>query len=284
MVDLGDIDDPVLVFGGPYGNLEATRSVIEAGASAGVAHERMICTGDTVAYGADPRDTVALLREAGIVVVMGNCEESLAAGAADCGCGYAKDGACDTWSVQWFAYCGRQLTADCKHWMGALPRSVTFAVASRRIRVIHGGVGEINRYVFASTAAHLKRTEIAHAEADGVIGGHSGLPFTERIGDSLWHNPGVIGVPANDGTPRVWYSVLSPVGDGIEVVHHSLPYDHEAAARKIRAAPGLPDAYADALESGLWPSLEILPAAERAATGRPLTPTPALWPHRGARR
>ena len=250
---------------------------------AGVSPERTICTGDTVAYCADPAATVALLREAGIHVVMGNCEESLASGATDCGCGYAKDSACDAWSAQWFAYCGRQISADSRRWMGALPRSITFGMAGRRIRVIHGGVGEINRYVFPSTPRRVKRTEIAEADAHGVIGGHSGLPFTERIGDLLWHNPGVIGVPANDGTLRVWYSVLSPARGGIEVAHHSLGYDHAAAARKIRAAPGLPDAYAEALESGLWPSLDILPVAERAATGRALTPAPALWPAAAAR-
>ena len=37
---------------------------------------------------------------------------------------------------------------------------------------------------------------------DGVIGGHCGLPFTKVVGDRLWHNPGAIGMPANDGTPR----------------------------------------------------------------------------------
>ena len=281
MVHLGNLDGPVLVFGGPYGNLEATRAVLEAADRAGVPPERTVCTGDIVAYCADPGATVSLLREAGIAVVMGNCEEALAADAADCGCGYAEGSQCDAWSAQWYTYCGRELTSECKRWMGALPRSLTFGLAGRRVRVIHGGVGEINRYVFASTSAGVKRSEIAEAGADAVIGGHSGLPFTEQIGETLWHNPGVIGVPANDGSPRVWYGVLSPTGGGIEVAHHALAYDHAAAAEKIRATAALPDAYAEALESGNWPSLDILPAAERAATGHRLAPAPVLWPRRG---
>jgi hypothetical protein len=32
----------------------------------------------------------------------------------------------------------------------------------------------------------------------------------------------------------------------------------------------LPEGYADGLETGLWPSLDILPDAERAATGEAL--------------
>ncbi len=276
MVDIGDLEGPILAFGGPYGNLEATRAVLEAADQAGIPPERIICTGDTVAYCADPAATARLLREAGIIVVMGNCEESLASGASDCGCGYDQGSQCDTWSAQWFAYCGRHLTTDLKRWMGALPRSVTFALAGRTFRVIHGGVGEINRYVFASTPQEVKRGEIGRAGAEAVIGGHSGLPFTERINDSLWHNPGVVGLPSNDGTPRVWYGMLSPAAAGIEVTHHVLSYDHAAASRKIRAVRGLPQAYAGALESGTWPSLDILPRTERAATGRPLAPAPVL--------
>lgn len=278
MVHIGDFDRPVLAFGGPYGNLEATRAVLEAARRAGIPPSRTICTGDTPAYCADPDATVALLRDAGIVVVMGNCEESLSSEAAECGCGYAQGSHCDRWSAQWFAFCAVRLGADAKRWMGALPRSVTFTLAGRRLRTIHGGVKKVNRYVFASTPSAVKAVEIAEADAEGVIAGHCGLPFTERIGDTLWHNPGVIGLPANDGTPRAWYSVLTPVNGGIDITHHALAYEHAAAAEKIRAVPELPAVYAEALVSGLWPSTEILPKPERALAGRPLAPEPVLWP------
>ena len=284
MVHIGDFDRPVLLFGGPYGNLEATLAVLEAARGAGIPPERTICTGDTLAYCADPEATVALIRDAGIVVVMGNCEESLSNGAAECGCGYAQGSQCDRWSAQWFAFCAARLSADAKRWMRALPRSVTFTLAGRRFHTIHGGVSEISRYVFASTASAIKAAEIADADAEGVIGGHCGLPFTERIGDSLWHNPGVIGLPANDGTPRVWYSVLSPAPAGISIAHHGLDYDHGRAAEKIRAVPELPWVYASALESGRWPNMDILPKAERAAAGRALAPAKLLWPRPAERR
>ena len=284
MVHIGDFDRPVLAFGGSYGNLEATQAVLEAADRAGIPAERTICTGDAVAHCADPGATVALIRDAGIVVVMGNCEESLSSRAAECGCGYAQGSQCDIWSAQWFAFCAARLSADAKRWMGALPRSVAFTLAGRRFHTIHGGVTEINRYVFASTSTAVKAAEIAEADAEGVIGGHCGLPFTERIGDTLWHNPGVIGLPANDGTTRSWYSVLTPAAGGIDIAHHALAFDHAAAAAKIKAVPGLPRVYAGALESGRWPNMDILPEAERAAAGRALAPARMLWPHPAGRR
>ena len=48
------MDGPVLVFGGPYSNLEATRAVLDAAARRGIPGRRILCTGDVVAYAAEP--------------------------------------------------------------------------------------------------------------------------------------------------------------------------------------------------------------------------------------
>jgi hypothetical protein len=93
-------------------------------------------------------------------------------------------------------------------------------------------------------------------------------------------------MPANDGTPRVWFSILTPSADGIEIEHLALGYDHATAARKMRAHD-LPEGYAAALETGLWPSLDVLTAPEKARCGRPLEPGILHWrtvPGRGAAR
>jgi hypothetical protein len=100
------------------------------------------------------------------------------------------------------------------------------SASGRRPAVVHGTLSEINRFVFASSAESLKAAELELAGCDGVIGGHSGLPFTEVIGGRLWHNAGVIGRPANDGTRRTWYSILTRTraGDAIEIEHCALTY------------------------------------------------------------
>ncbi|MDH3791615.1 MAG: metallophosphoesterase, partial [Rhodospirillales bacterium] len=60
VLDLGAFDEPVLVFGGPYGNLQATRALLDEAARRGIAPSRLLCTGDVVAYCADPQATVDL--------------------------------------------------------------------------------------------------------------------------------------------------------------------------------------------------------------------------------
>jgi hypothetical protein len=137
------------------------------------------------------------------------------------------------------------------------------------------GITSINRFVFATSDQAIDE-ELDAAGCDGVIAGHCGLPFTVERGDRLWHNAGVIGMPANDGTPRVWYSVLTPSDVGVVIEHHALNYDYQTAAKRMRSC-GLAEGYAMALESGLWPSCDVLPAAELKARGRPIEPCQAHW-------
>jgi len=277
VLDLGQVEGPLFCFGGPYSNLQATAAVLAEAKRRGFPPERIVCTGDVVAYCADPAATVARVRDAGIRVVMGNCEESLAFEAADCGCGFVEGSPCAEWSKDWFAAAAAALDDAAKRWMASLPRSIRLTLGGRRLAVIHGGDDDISRYIFASTPWPEKAAVLDRLAVDGVVAGHAGVPFTQVVGGRLWHNAGVVGMPANDGTPRGWFSILAAAADGVHVTIHQLAYDHLGAARALAAAsPGLP--YAKTLEDGLWPNMDVMPPAERRLTGRPLRPRPVVWP------
>lgn len=274
---LGTVDQTVLIFGGPYGNLEATSALFAEAERLHIPDHRIICTGDVVAYCADPQATVDLIRARNIAVVQGNCEESLARRADDCGCGFEDGTACQSLADQWYAHADAHLTDDARIWMGRLPERIDLTLGGKRLAVIHGGVSVINQFVFASDGEGAISAELDLAGTDGVIGGHCGLPFSKIVGSRLWHNSGALGMPANDGTPRVWFSLVSPDADGLLITHHALSYDHRTAAAKIRAA-GLPRGYADCLETGRWPSLDVLPDQEKSKSGEPLSLPPVYWP------
>src|SRR5690349_11478113 len=271
------LDGPALVFGGPYSNLQATAAMLAEAARLGIPPARIICTGDLVAYCGDPVATIDLVRTAGIHVVMGNCDAQLGASGADCGCGFPEGSACERASTAWYAYADAQVGRDDRAFLASLPRRIDLVIGGRRLAVIHGSVGRINQFVFASTAAAIKRRELDLAGTDGVIGGHCGLPFTQTIDGRLWHNPGVVGMPAHDGTPRVWYSVLTPIEGGLRIEHHALAYDHVGAAAAMTRA-GLPSDYRDALATGLWPSCDALPYREIRESGVAISPGAIVWP------
>src|SRR5207247_4920872 len=99
--------------------------------------------------------------------VMGNCEESLAARSGDCGCGFAPGSACEKLAAAWFAHADRMLDADARAWMASLPRRIDLGVDGRRLAVVHGGVGAIHRFLFASTAPAVKGAGLETSGAGG---------------------------------------------------------------------------------------------------------------------
>lgn len=265
-------DRPLLVFGGPYSNLRATEAMIAEAARRGIPTCNVVCTGDVVAYCAEPEQTAARIRAWGCHTIQGNCEESFAAGAADCGCNFEEGTACDLLAKGWYPFADAEIGAETRAWMGGLPKTLRFRYRGRRVRVVHGGVAEIARWVFASDRATIA-AELAAADADVVLAGHCGLPFIARAGGRVWLNAGVIGMPANDGTPDVWYALIEPAGDGhsLALSLNRLAYDHlgaAAALRRLRFA----DSYARTLVDGRWPSMDVLPATERARQGLRLRP------------
>ena len=258
-------DGSLLVFGGPYSNLRATEAMRAEAERLGIPPNRIICTGDVVAYCAEPEETTALMRDWGIHVIAGNCEEQLAGGADDCACGFEEGSECDLLAKGWYPFANSRVSVASRAWMNGLPKTLMVDYSGYRLRVIHGGVRQINRFLFASERAELN-DEISSAGCDVIVAGHAGVPFIEKCDRGVWFNPGVIGMPANDGTPDVWYGLITAESGGLRLSTRRLAYDHIGAAAALRRA-GHADGYARTLVTGLWPSLDIFPPAERAATG-----------------
>ncbi|MDH3742911.1 MAG: metallophosphoesterase family protein [Hyphomicrobiales bacterium] len=275
-LDLGVIEQPVLVCGGAYGNLEALEALERWAALHGFGPHNIIHSGDAAAYCADPHLASSFIRERGWPSIKGNVEEQLAAGADDCACGFEEGSVCNTMSARWFAHADRSISRHDRAWMAGLLSRIRFTMNGRRFAVVHGSVELTNCFMFESLDEAVFAEQIGLADADAVIAGHTGIPFTRMIGERVWHNCGALGMPANDATPRVWFSTLTPEGDAIRFAHHALVYDHLTAAEKLRRAD-LPSGYGDGLETGLWPSLDILPPAEAAQTGQPISRTDVVW-------
>lgn len=261
--DLGVINGPVLLFGGPYSNAQATRVLLAEAAQRGIAGRQMICTGDVVAYGAAPQVTVEMVRQSGAAVVAGNCEKQLAAGAADCGCGFADGSTCDVLSMGWYPYALKHVDASARAWMQACPDIIRFRHQGASYAVIHGGMTDIARFVWPSDDASVFDAEWQAIEAEvgpvnHVIAGHCGVTFIRDTPQGRWINPGVIGMPPNDGRQQTRFGVL----DGGEMRIHRLSYDAEAAAVDMERA-GLTQGYQTALRTGYWPSEDVLPEGLR---------------------
>ncbi|GAB3695445.1 metallophosphoesterase family protein [Spirosoma flavus] len=273
--DLGMRSGRVLVFGGPYSNLQALEALQTIANQLQIPPANIICTGDIVGYCAQPEESVQLVKNWGIQTIQGNVEQNIIRGEDDCGCNFTEGGRCDLFSRTWFPYAVQTLSTKSVAWLSTLPLQLSFRYAGKSVTVLHGAATGIADFVFASTPWPVKETSFAAYGADVILAGHAGLPFADKqVSDTensrYWLNAGVIGMPANDGTPRVWYLLLDDADGVFMYTFHHFTYDNHTA-HQLMMTNHLPESYAQTLLTGIWDNCEILPDVEKAFQGQVIT-------------
>lgn len=138
------------------------------------------------------------------------------------------------------------------------------------VRVAVVGAQDVARRVFASTPARVIRAELDALGADVAVAAGL-LPFTRSVAGGLWHSVGAFGRPANDGTQRVWFSVVTP-GEG----RGALVFEHVAVPYEI-AAPAGAEVVEQERVSGLWSDCAVLPKEDLKLRGVALEPALLVW-------
>jgi diadenosine tetraphosphatase ApaH/serine/threonine PP2A family protein phosphatase len=253
----------IAVFGGVYANAEALAAVL-AEARARDA-EAVFCLGDLGGFGPHPDRVFPLLRESGVRVVRGNYDEAVASGAADCNCGYT-DPRDNHFARISYAYTVAHTSGTHRAWLATLPGHDRVQLGPHRVLMCHGSPRRINEFLWESTTPDsLLRRLLTDYSADVLLCTHTGIKWRRCVAGGAGHavNVGAIGRPENDGTPRVWFALLTAEPD-LRVEFVPVSYDHEAVARAIETE-GLPREFAETLRSGWWTTcLENLPSRERA--------------------
>jgi len=236
-----------------HGNLEALEAVLAHVARQSV--DRIAVLGDIVGYGADPRactETVMTLAGDGALVLKGNHDEAIDRADPDMN---ADALAAIVWTRGVLAgdhrsfLAGLPLTAriddlllvhaSARHpgqWPYVMtPRDAELSLGATDARLVASG----HTHVPALFSLQPNRTCVAFAPVAGVA-----VPLAAH---RRWQIVvGAVGQP-RDGSAAAGYSVLDLAQGAVE--RHRVPYDHQAAAAKIRAA-GLPDRLASRLAHG----------------------------------
>jgi diadenosine tetraphosphatase ApaH/serine/threonine PP2A family protein phosphatase len=251
------------LIGGIYSTTHALVATLNDIAARGA--DATFFLGDLGAFGPHPDRVPALLIERAIPGIQGNYEESLAAGAADCNCGYT-DPRDNEYAQISYDYTSEYTSEPYKRWMGTLPKEMRLEIDGHRVLLSHGSPRRINEFLWRSTTPDpfLHRLCDEHA-ADVIVCTHTGLHWHKALGGKRHVvNAGVIGRPANDGRTNVWYTMLT-IGAEASVEFIPVDYDHAALAAEMRAER-LPEEFIQTIESGWWTTcLEALPPKERAA-------------------
>lgn len=253
----------IACFGGIYSNYLALEAAIADAQSRGC--QQMFCLGDLGAFGPHPDRVFPILHQHQIACVQGNYDDSIGNSLADCQCGYT-DPRDNHFAQLSYDYTLRSTSETNRRFLRTLPVEIRLSVEGRRILLAHGSPRRTNEFLWESTSSDaFLEYLLREYDCEILVVTHTGLPWMRKLGGDRWViNCGALGRPANDGTPRVWYAVLSLETDQpaqVELV--PLAYDHHRLADEMRAE-NLPPEFIKTIETGWWTTcLEILPAKER---------------------
>jgi predicted phosphodiesterase len=217
-----------------HGNMPALLAVLDDIQSRDVS--RTINLGDCVSGPLWPREVCDLLMASDNLTIRGNHDRWVS------GPDPAPMGASDQ-----YAY--HQLTADHRHWLGALPTS---ADADHGILACHGTPTNDNQYLIEETLeprlvrSHRStiRARLGDVRARVVLCGHSHQQHLVQLpGGPLIFNPGRVGCPAYDdpgANPHVSEAASPHARYGIPVIGEhrmsaemiAIPYDWKSASAR----------------------------------------------------
>lgn len=208
-------------------------------------------TGDTVGYGPDPSDVLALLRERGALLIQGNHDRGVATGE---GLELFHERAAVAARMH-----ARWLSAEERDLLASLPQ----VTSVERFTLCHGSLRDpLWEYVTTASAAAatIERSATAfaccgHTHVPALYLPEAGRtrairPVTETsypLGPRCLLNPGSVGQP-RDGDPRAAYAILDTTA--ATATFYRAAYRIDETQRRIRAR-GLPEMFADRLAFGL---------------------------------
>lgn len=189
----------VLIISDVHANPWALRAVVHAAGPA----DCVLCAGDTVSYGPDPRATLDALRAAGVIAVRGNHDHAVAFG-ADPKASPAKQ----PLALAMRAWTRSQLEPTDIAWLARLPLRLTWEVGGTRFAVVHATPRDpLYDYHLRPDASPDSMGELtAGIDAEVLVVGHTHWPLLRAQDGLQIVNPGSVGQPL-DGDPRAAYAV-----------------------------------------------------------------------------
>jgi len=213
-----------------HGNLLALEAALAALARQNVDH--IICLGDVAAFGPQPREVLALLREINCPIVMGNTDEWL----LDPHPHPVRDEdspkvtAVEMWAAE-------QLTEADKRFIESFQPTIPHQLSETiSLLCFHGSPRSNTEIIRAETAEDLLAEALNNETATILAGGHTHTQLLRRYKDSFVINPGSVGLPweyrrgSTDVRNPPWaeYAIIQAEDSQPNITFYRVHYDIKA--------------------------------------------------------
>ena len=159
--------------------------------------DEVLCLGDTVSQTRFSNGVVAMLRERGAHMVLGNHDVDYLRRLADTQVAAGK------------------VDGELVDWLAGQPETHAFDVAGTQLLMTHATPWSRD-YIYPGSK---EMTRFAEVEADFVLGGHTHTMFAGRIGRALVINPGSAGHSRFiNGAPLLSCAVLDAITDEVRLI------------------------------------------------------------------
>ena len=269
-VQIPDTCDRIALCGGPYSNFGAVEAFLKATAQV----PYRFCLGDIGGFGPLPNRTLDLLRSADVACLQGNYDYAIGMGERDCGCGYT-DPRDQQFAQISYDYTYAHTAPAHRDWLKTLPQLIRLRWRDRLLLLCHGSPSVVNEFVWESNTSDAWIETCLHRYGvEGILATHTGIPWIRQVSGGFWCNVGVLGRPAHEGQPHVYFTQIDFSPSMSLPVPHLVPLSYDPApVVAAMAAEGLPTEFQASLLTGIWTTCaEILPDEERRVRSRLAAP------------
>jgi predicted phosphodiesterase len=197
----------------------------------------IVCLGDAIQGGAQPAETVQLLRELACPVVMGNADAWLLTGVetGDEGTSPVQE-AVRQWSLA-------QLVPEDRAFIAAFAPTVRLPLREDgALLCFHGSPTSFDDIILPAAPYEAIQRHFQGRDATWFAGGHTHLPQVRRFGIGFFFNPGSIGVAYSHDLPPgtlhldPWaeYAILDATATAVSLEFRRVPLDLPALVALLR--------------------------------------------------
>jgi predicted phosphodiesterase len=225
----------VAVLSDLHGNPFALDAVLADLESRGI--DEIVCLGD-VAIGPFPNETIARLRELGCPVLMGNWDLWFLNGVPRLG---GEVGPKLSEQGDW---CASKLGRADKAFMLSFQPLLELRIDGSRLALFHASPRSLDELLLPDVSRAQLAEALEGVNAGLILGGHTHLQMLRRLPDSLFANPGSVGLPFSEGPSggslRVsrWaeYVLASSDEEGQKVEFRRVYYDVDGMLEAARGS------------------------------------------------
>lgn len=197
--------------------------------------DTVYCLGDIVGYHTFPNETIELLKQEGVISILGNHDIDVINKKFN-----------ESKELDIFKWTYDELSEENLKYLQKLPRYLDLEIEGHSVYICHGSPNSISEYL--REGDEISNQVMASYDGDLLICAHTHMPYTKSYEENIIVNTGSVGKP-KIGRPNSTYQLLEIDDKDILAEIIEIEYDYSEIADHVESKGFIK--YAEALRTGI---------------------------------